>query len=82
MLSATNPHVWKFWLYQASYKADYTNGYRFFKGQEISTVIAASAGFGGTEVISVWGNVITLTGSIALMTTTGALVTGSLFSLF
>lgn len=81
MLSATNPHVWKFWLYQASYKADYTNGYRFFKGQEISTVIAANGGT-GAEVISVWGNVITLTGSIALMTTTGALVTGSLFSLF
>ena len=81
MLSATNPHVWKFWLYQASYKADYTNGYRFFKGQEISTVIAANGGT-GAEVISVWGNVITLTGSIALMTTTGAFVTGSLFSLF
>ena len=81
MLSATNPHVWKFWLYQASYKADYTNGYRFFKGQEISTVIAANGGT-GAEVISVWGNVITLTGSIALMTTTGALVTGSLFSFF
>ena len=81
MLSATNPHVWKFWLYQASYKADYTNGYRFFKGQEISTVIAANGGT-GAEVISVWGNVITLTGSIALMTTTGALVTGTLFSLF
>ena len=81
MLSATNPHVWKFWLYQASYKADYTNGYRLFKGQEISTVIAANGGT-GAEVISVWGNVITLTGSIALMTTTGVLVTGSLFSLF
>jgi hypothetical protein len=30
--SATNPHVWRVWMYMASYRADYYNGYRFFKG--------------------------------------------------
>ena len=29
--SSTNPHTWRIWLWMASERADYTNGYRFFK---------------------------------------------------
>lgn len=72
-VSASNPHVWRIWMYMASYRADYYNGYRFFKGQEINTL--AYTKNGATKYA--WGNVLTFAGASVNLASMAALVVGT-----
>lgn len=76
--SASNPHVWRIWMYMAAYRADYTNGYRFFKGEEIQTLAYIKSG--ATKYA--WGNVITFSGASTYLASVAALVSGTCLLLF
>jgi hypothetical protein len=76
--SATNPVIWRNWLWMAADRADFLNGYRFWPKQEIQTVLVESDG--GT--IRAWGKQIVLAGAYSSLGTTAAFVSGALFTLF
>ena len=57
----------------ASYRADYYNGYRFFKEQEITTLAYTKSG--ATKYA--WSNVITFAGASTCIASMAALVVGT-----
>ena len=76
--SSTNPVIIRHWLYMAADHADFTNGYRFWPGQQITTQLVEASG----GVSRAWGNVIQLAGAVETLAITTAFVSGALYTLF
>jgi hypothetical protein len=65
-------------MYMAAYRADYTNGYRFYKGEEIQTLAYIKSGANKYA----WGNVITFAGATTYFASAAALVSGACLLMF
>ena len=77
-ISSSNTASFKTWLWMASPNADFTNGYRFFKGQTVMT-----AYFERQTVNAAWyESPVTFAGAYTTLASTAALVAGALFTLF
>lgn len=77
-ISSSNTAAFQAYLYMASPNADFVNGFRFFKGQQVMTAYTEFS----NSVYAIYGNPVTFSGAFTTVATTAGLVAGVLVSFF